>query len=58
MQHEVLCRKIIVHGWDVAVHVPGWVWLGLASEGQLRELGVLSLEKKTFRGDLLTLTTP
>lgn len=33
MQHEVLCRKITARGWDVAVHIPGWVWLSLASGG-------------------------
>lgn len=44
MQHEVLCRKVTARGWDVAVHIPGWVWLGLASEGaggaHAREKGV------------------
>lgn len=43
MQHKVLCRKIIAHGWDVAVHIPGWVW-------PLRELGGLSLEKRGSGG--------
>lgn len=26
-------RKIIARGWDVAVHIPGWVWLGLVGFG-------------------------